>query len=197
MTINSWYSNVPVEIAKGGTNANAMATANGIIKYDGTRLVTSATALIDAGNRYTNSSQPAFLAYATPQVNVIGDGTGYNIIFANALVNQGASFDGVSTFTAPKTGTYLLGTTISLGYAFVVGNNEFDLSIATTSSGVFRLDTCNVYTCSSAFSYYKSANSTLVYMTAGQTARVNVFISGAAKTISILGDSTFWGYLVC
>src|SRR5258706_10844124 len=45
-------------IAGGGTNATSMSTTTGIVKYDGTSLVTSTTAKIDASNRYTNTSQP-------------------------------------------------------------------------------------------------------------------------------------------
>lgn len=40
-TINSINSNIPIELAKGGTNATSLATTNGVIYYDGTRLVTT------------------------------------------------------------------------------------------------------------------------------------------------------------
>lgn len=42
-TINSINSNIPIELSKGGTNATSMATTNGTVYYDGTRLVTTAT----------------------------------------------------------------------------------------------------------------------------------------------------------
>jgi hypothetical protein len=41
-TINSWNSNVPVEISKGGTNANTMSTTDGVCYFDGTSIVTTA-----------------------------------------------------------------------------------------------------------------------------------------------------------
>src|SRR5271157_4171130 len=49
-------------IANGGTNASSMGTSNGIVNFDGTRLVTSSTALLTS-NVYSNSSQPSFRAY--------------------------------------------------------------------------------------------------------------------------------------
>lgn len=41
-TTNSWNSNIPVEISKGGSNATSMANTYGVNYYDGTRIVTSA-----------------------------------------------------------------------------------------------------------------------------------------------------------
>ena len=40
-TKNSFNSNIPVEISKGGTNATSMTDTNGVAYYDGTRLVTT------------------------------------------------------------------------------------------------------------------------------------------------------------
>jgi hypothetical protein len=187
----------PVTIPNGGTNAIAMSTVNGIVKYDGTSLVTSTTALIDAANIETNTSQPAFLALSTAQNNVLGDGTGYTVTFATEIFDQTNSFDGVSTFTAPKSGVYLLGSTISLQAAFVVGNDGFDFNLNSTP-GFYRLNTCNLYNSASASTYYKNSCSFLLYMVAGDTAQINLYASGAAKTISLNGGaSSFWGYLVC
>ena len=41
MTKNSINSNIPIEIAKGGTNAISMANTDGVCYFDGTRLVTT------------------------------------------------------------------------------------------------------------------------------------------------------------
>lgn len=56
VTINAIDSNIPIELSKGGTNATTMATNSGIIKFDGTSLVTSSTAKIDSNNVYTDFS---------------------------------------------------------------------------------------------------------------------------------------------
>ncbi len=42
MTINAIQSNIPIEISKGGTNATSMTNTDGVVYYDGTRLVTTA-----------------------------------------------------------------------------------------------------------------------------------------------------------
>jgi len=41
VTKNSIGSNIPIEISKGGTNASSMTTTDGVVYYDGTRLVTT------------------------------------------------------------------------------------------------------------------------------------------------------------
>jgi len=40
-TQNSWNSNIPVEISKGGTNATSMANTDGVVYFDGTSLNTT------------------------------------------------------------------------------------------------------------------------------------------------------------
>jgi len=197
MTINSWYSHVPVEIAKGGTNAGAMATVNGIIKYDGTRLVTSPTVLVDANNFTTNTSQPAFNYQAdATQVNVLGSGANYTVLFPNRIFDQTLSFDG-TVFTAPKTGLYCLGSTLAINAAFLVGNNAMDFGLV-VAGALFRLNTFNPFNCASAGLFYKNSSSLLINMNLGDTAYVSVFATGAANTISIeAGACCIWGYLVC
>lgn len=134
MTINCWNSNIPVELSKGGTNATSMATSTGIVKYDGTRLVTSSTDLIDSSNRITNASQPSFIvSLANNILNVTGDGTAYTIIFDVEAVDRGNNFD-ITTgiFTAPVTGNYFFqfscrvggGTNITAGVLKIVTSNR-------------------------------------------------------------------------
>ena len=41
VTKNSIGSNIPIDISKGGTNASSMTTTDGVVYYDGTRLVTT------------------------------------------------------------------------------------------------------------------------------------------------------------
>jgi hypothetical protein len=134
-TTNAWNSNVPVEVTKGGTNATSFATATGIVKYDGTRLVTSTDATIDANNLYTNTSQPRFLAVRNGNVsNVTGNGTTYNPVFNNELYDIGSNYDnGTGIFTAPKAGVYLF--TYSIYLTGVGTSMTFAVLSVNTTSG--------------------------------------------------------------
>lgn len=145
----------------------------------------------------SNSDLPVFSYSASPQSNVTGSGNRYTIVFANRIIDQLVNFDGISTFTAPTTGVYLLGCTLAIAATpFVVGNNILDLYLV-TSSNTYTLDTCNVYNTSANANFYKSSNSQLVAMNATDTAKIQIFISGLANTVSIENIyCTFWGYQV-
>lgn len=174
--INSWYSQVPVEIAKGGTNAVAMATPTGIVKYDGASLVTSTAAMIDAQNIYTNSAQPGFLATAAAQANVTGDGTPYIAQFTNVVYDQAHNYDGISTFTAPVTGKYLFTYSLLMGATAAMTVGEFDL-ITTLLTFRCNIGPSNVVDNNGNFSENFSV---VANMNAGDTAFIRVtFFNGA------------------
>lgn len=52
-TINSINSNIPIEISKGGTNATSMATTDGVVYFDSSKLVTTAAGT--SGNVLTSN----------------------------------------------------------------------------------------------------------------------------------------------
>ena len=199
-TNNAWNSNIPVEISKGGTNATSMATSTGIVKYDGTSLVTSSTALIDSSNRMTNTSQPCFLAYlGSNATNVTGDGTVYRVAFDTEAYDVGSNFTtGASAaFTAPVTGKYLLSVSVRWSVA-VFTTNTFNVQIVTTA---------RTYDCQLGYVSGSSNNSTISFsvladMSATNTAYVNFSCAGGTKTVSALGGASpvltfFSGHLVC
>lgn len=192
-------------IANGGTNATSMATSTGIVKYDGTRLVTSSTALIDSSNRMTNSSQPCFIAsQLADQTNVTGDGTAYTVTFTNEILDQGNNFNGTSTFTAPVTGTYFFSTTLLLGGLLLANDLGFiEIVVAGTSAATYRLSEGNFFA-GSTVGTYSLTGSTLVRMTSGDTATVVITIFDGLKVVDIFGETNagvrsplFSGYLVC
>jgi hypothetical protein len=166
----------------------------GVANFDSNQFSVSGGTVSLTGS---NGQLPAFSYAASLQSNVTGSGNSYTIIFANRIIDQLASFDGVSTFTAPFDGLYLLGCTLSITASpFVVGNNGLDLYLNTTSK-TYTFDTCNVYNCSSNVNFYKSSNSQLVPMSAGDTATMSLFVAGVANTVSIQDNyCTFWGYQV-
>ena len=199
VTKNSIDSNIPIEISKGGTNATSFSTATGLVKYDGTRLVTSSTALLDASNRLVNSAQPAFLAYLnSSDLNVTGDGSTYTLGGVTALTeiyDQGNNFNTNGTFTAPVTGKYVLifnylaqQATTAMSYNATI----------TTTKATYVLD-------SQAAAYAGNTScsvSVLADMDAGDTAICSFSFSGATKVVDAYGAAgdrrtSFCGFLAC
>jgi hypothetical protein len=186
-----------VPIANGGTNATSMSTSNGIVKYNGTSLVTSTTATIDASNRMTNTSQPAFMAYLSATAsNVTGDGTTYQIAYDTVVYDTAGGFTtgGSAHYTFPVTGKYLIsfGTT-SQGVA--LGTSGI-FNIVATSRTFQKLETIV------AASVLCDTMTALVDATANDTVNITAAIFGGAKTGNILGSASpyyTWvtGVLIC
>jgi hypothetical protein len=188
-------------IAGGGTNATSMSTSTGIVKYDGTSLVTSSTALIDSSNRMTNTSQPCFSAYSnTGPSNVTGDGTIYTVVYDTEVFDQASNFSS-TTFTAPVTGKY------SLTYCCT----PIDLAVAHTTLIMQIVTTLHTYTIAEEYPFAVQlgdqitlTGTILANMTAGDTAKTTLYVAGSTKTVSIGGlayegavATYFMGYLVC
>jgi hypothetical protein len=189
-------------IANGGTNATSMSTSTGIVKYDGTRLVTSSTAKIDSSNRMTNTSQPAFNWYnSSNQTNATGDGTNVTITFDTQTFQQGSNFAS-NTFTAPIAGIY----------RFIAQVTIFNVGVAHTG-GLFAFQCSNtIYNTNGFFNpgtmrELQSGNNIvtitmtqLASLAASATMSVLISVSGSTKTVGIIGtqnDTFFTGELIC
>lgn len=198
VTKNSIDSNIPIEVAKGGTNAITMATSTGIVKYDGTNLVTSSTMKIDASNILVNSAQPAFMAYLPSVVNdVTGNGAVYDFgstVNLTEVFDNGNNFNVNGTFTAPVTGRYYLIGNIRMTSASssMKGLGAF---ITSNSSYLF----CNTGSPNGTNSISFSA---IVDMDAADTAIMRVIYSSGSKVVDAYGAAndratSFCGFLVC
>jgi hypothetical protein len=189
-------------IANGGTNATSMATSTGIVKYDGTRLVTSSTAKIDSSNRQTNTSQPCFLAYANSTLSNVTGNSGYNIIYDSTVFDQGSNYNtGTGIFTAPVTGRYVFCGVFRIT-GLIPANSSGSMDLITTA-GTFRVLFGNIYNITSGANY-ASTYSQICTMTAGDTAYMNITVLGnGSNNCSLAGYSapyylnTFSGYLLC
>jgi hypothetical protein len=197
-TINAFNSNIPVEISNGGTNATSMATSTGIVKYDGTSLVTSSTAKIDSSNRYTNSSQPCFRAYASLQSDVTGDSTEYTVIFANENFDQGNNFDGTSTFTAPVTGIYYF--YVCLRLSGVTASHTISGTRLYKGATPISNNFLNLAAISNTNAQASVVCESTINLAAGDTVTARILVGGGTKVVDISANTDgtyFMGYLIC
>lgn len=186
-TNNAWNSNIPVEISKGGTNATSMATSTGIVKYDGTSLVTSSTALIDSSNRMTNTSQPVVFAYKqTDSTNATGDGTLVTIVFDTEITDQNNNYNNsTGTFTAPVAGTYFVHANVGIGNKGT--STAAEVNIVSTARTFY----CSTWPWSATGTnnYLVLSNTALVPMAANDTVTIKINSLGGTKNNTLLGLS--------
>ncbi len=198
-TNNATNTSNPISIAQGGTNAASMSTSTGIVKYDGTSLVTSSAATIDSSNRMKNTSQTAFLAYLGSTVsNVTGNATAFTLGTTTALTevyDQGSDFNTNGTFTAPVTGRYFLSGTGYLTGCTV--NTSCQIQLATSNRTYV-----NTSVRPASSTDIQAQNGAMTDMDAADTATCVIVGSGeAAATDDVLGSTSmvtfFCGLLEC
>jgi len=99
----------------------------------GSALGANDTFVMSSSGELTLPLQPSFFnTSSTYYLNVTGDGTYYSIIYASSYFDQSSDFDDVSTFTAPTTGTYLIGAGLG-NYIDLSGGNEQRISLVTSN----------------------------------------------------------------
>lgn len=145
----------------------------------------------------TKPLQPAFSAYKSgATAGATGDGTLYTITFDSESFDIGGNFNG-TVFTAPVAGKYHFETTVCFGGILDTHLSGFiHLVAAGNSLDVFRV---NPWACQDGGYVYATA-SCLVSLNAGQTAYVNLQVTGGPCVIFVRGlisRTTFSGHLVC
>jgi hypothetical protein len=209
-TNNAWNSNVPVEIAKGGTNATSMTNTDGVCYFDGTRLVTTtvgnATEVLTSNGaavaptfqaRIPPTGNYGFRAkLATAMDNVTGRGEDVTIIFDDELFDYGANYNAATgEYTAPITGLYHFSAAGILTGNLISTTGTFYISPGVGS---------NLYTIQSrvgaSSNSYAFTLSGILALTAGQKVTVHIVSSGEAATttdISAATEATFFcGYFI-
>lgn len=190
-----------VSIAGGGTNATSFTQANGIVTYNGTRLVNYAGPQISSAGIQTNTTQPAFSAILqTDTPNVTGDGTSWTIAANAVVVNNGNNYNSSTfTFTAPVDGIYVFGCSVGTSTSLTAqGGLQF-----VTTSAAFTMSTANYLAMGVGGANLNISVSTQISLHPGDTCYAIFFCGGGAKTVGVLGTpfgnvtTSFWGYLVC
>jgi hypothetical protein len=149
----------------------------------------------DASQQVLFPSQPSFLATnGTQNANVTGNGTLYSPAnFDTEIFDQNADFAS-STFTAPKTGIYILGVVAHIeGITSAAGQVELVISTSNRSYEVFRGNAANVR----VNNQIRVCGTVVADMDAGDTAIIQLTVSGEASDVIDWGTgSRFFGWLL-
>lgn len=143
------------------------------------------------------TSAVAFSAYLnTPTANnVTGDGTAATVVFDTALLNLGTGYAvGTGIFTAPVTGNYLFSSTVllnNLAAGHTSGTLSFTASLSSTpTTWIAASLNPKAQAVSSGTSSGIVGASTILAMTAADTIKIVVTISGSTKTVGFNGASS-------
>lgn len=135
------------------------------------------------------SSAALFSVYLSAnQSNVTGDGTAYTIPFDFALLNVASCYNsGTGNFTAPSTGNYLFTSTVNIINIDATQTGAiFAFNGSVTQDRFFR---GNPFVFSDVGGDIAVTGSIIIPMTAGDTMSVFAFVTGGAKTATVVGTS--------
>ena len=136
-------------------------------------------------------SQPSFYAYnSAHDLNVTGQATAFTVIFDTEKFDQGADFDGVSTFTAPVDGVYTFKLCILTGdTAGTTGSIRINTSNQSHYGQRLHPENCDQPDNELAW-----AMAVDCWMDANDTATVIISLSGAGSNVVDVYGSASHGY---
>ena len=164
----------------------------------GSALGTNDTFVMTAAGERTMPLQPAFLATASTQSDVTGDGTTYTVQFGTVVYDQNSDYDGTSTFTAPVTGRYLFSAIMQVHNDATGGlSNVVKLVASNRTIVITNLPTENQVTNYVGVNGHVTVGGTMsVDMDASDTVTIT-WQSGSNSKADDVISGTFSGYLVC
>jgi hypothetical protein len=185
--INSQNIPLPLSVSNGGTSATTFATTNGIVVYDGTKLVSATGATIDTNGNATYTSNTAFSAVQSANTaNVTGDGTVFTVICNTEIFDIGNNYNNATgIFTAPITGKYWFVGTVWFGN--IAAGNQGNVQILTTARRYAGAG-FNPSTVKDANNQVIQHATAIADMNAGDTARLQMSVTGQAKTVGAFGN---------
>ena len=157
--------------------------------YNVTTVVPLSTGLINV-----NANQPAFLAFPSGNTaNATGDSFNFTCLFNTEIFDQNSNFAS-NTFTAPFTARYQLGASISM--STIAAGHTMGFAQILTSNRTYAIWEVNTAATRDSGAVLVLGGFTQADMDAGDTATVNLNISGSTRTVTYLNSSYFSGSLI-
>lgn len=144
---------------------------------------------ITTGGQVTFPQQSSFIAYPSSNAtNATGDGTVYAIV-GDQYTRVGTDYNNsTGIYTAPIDGWYTFAGSILLGS--IAAGHTLGVCRITAGGRSYYGTGLNPFICKDSNSdVVLNVNLAKVYLTAGQTASFEVFVSGGTKTITVSGSS--------
>ena len=183
---------------RGGDIVIPGALAECIGNFDNSHLRTTTDSYIGASSEYVNRDhavqltpkQPAFSAYSSSVLNVTGDGTTYTVIQDNEDFDIRSDHSpSTGKYTARYTGIHALDAAVGLdGITSSHDRGNIDLVIEGTSAKTLT----RWFNPVSGNNKFSAAISAKVFMTAGDTAKINITVSGSTKVVDILSTESYF-----
>lgn len=153
-----------------------------------------------SNNQINLPLQACFHAYiGSPQLNVTGDGTNYDVIFGVERYDVSSSYNATTgVFTAPVTGKYMFTSQLIIeGLTAGMTSGVYGF-LVNSGSYVGGVTYCSPYACALGGSFFSIQNTAIFACTAGDTVQCRVQVNGGAKVCNFTNQtaSFFAGQLL-
>ena len=178
----------------GAESSNICLHSDGVVGESNTLRIGQSTG---TGNRqiqnayiqgYVNlPGQPSFHAWiSTPQTDVTGNSTSYNVIFQTERHDTSSSYNNATgVFTAPVAGKYMFTSQViyeGLTAGMTWGALGFWVNGAAYVGGVSYV---NPIAAAALGSFYSNQGTVIMNISAGDTVQVRIFVTGGAKVVDL------------